>query len=157
MMAAMCLALSSIELFTRSSRLVGGPPWLRLHQSVIVRSVGEGASPRPVCFDFLPVDPTAPQTAGALLLGRAVPGVVRRVELAPTSLLDGDAVLRGTTRRSMAELERWASDFPPELALFGAGRNHCRDFVARFLEFASGTREDRSRRERVAGTETSRV
>ena len=143
---------SSIELFTRSSPLLGGPPWLRLHQSVIARPVGLAA--RPVCFDFLPVDPTAPRTAAALLLGRAVPAVVRRVELAPTSVLAGEVVRRGSTARSMDELERWAIGFPQELVLFGAEQNHCRDFVARFLAFASATEADR-RRERVADAEAS--
>lgn len=155
MAAVLCFALSaSIELFTRSSPLVGGPSWLRLHQSVIVRATGDAA--RPVCFDFLPVNPTAPSTASRLLLGRAVPGVVRRVELTPTSLLGDDAVLRGSTDRSMDDLERWAFDFPQELVLYGARQNHCRDFVSRFLEFASDTRED-LRRGRVANTETSPV
>lgn len=133
---------ASIEMFTRSSRLVGGPPWLKLHQSVIVRAAGDAARP-PVCFDFLPADPTAPQTAAQLLLGRAVPGVIRRIELAPSALLAGDVVLRGSTDRSMDELERWALGFPQELALFGAQKNHCRDFVAQFLAFASDTHDGR--------------
>jgi hypothetical protein len=144
----LCLLLFAIraaplELFTRSSRLVGGPPWLRLHQSVIVQTVGDAA--RPVCYDFLPINPTAPQTAAQLLMGRAVPGIVRRVELASTSTLAADVVLRASTDRSMEELDRWAVEFPLELALFGARQNHCRDFVTRFLEFASETREDRRR------------
>ena len=150
MAALFCVTLTcSIELFTRSSPLVGGPPWLRLHQSVIARQVGDAA--RPVSFDFMPVEPTAPRTAAKLLLGRAVPAVVRRVEL---DVLAGDVVLRGSTARSMDELERWAIGFPQELVLFGAGRSHCRDFVARFLAFASATEADR-RRAREAEAETS--
>ncbi|KAG8458328.1 hypothetical protein KFE25_005175 [Diacronema lutheri] len=125
------------RVFTRSSSLVGGPPWLRLHQAVVV-ALPTDVDGRPVLFDFLPDDPTSAATAVALLRGRAVLGRVRRIVLPAATLGASDLVLRAETARSLGELERWAERYPRELVLFGAAQNHCRTFAERFVAFAAG-------------------
>lgn len=132
----LCTAAAAV--YTKSSALIGGPSWLRLHQAVIVAPPNAA----PVLFDFLPLEPTAPATAAALIGGRAVPGRIRQIDL-PRSSLEGEgAVLRGETTLSLDELRRWVSSYPCELALYGHDResNHCRTFTARFVEFATAAR-----------------
>jgi len=65
-----------LEVWIRFSPLVGGPPILPLHSEIILKQEtnGETIFHR---FDFLPRDPTDPNTISQLLSFSSVPGEVR--------------------------------------------------------------------------------
>lgn len=77
------------------------PRWMR-HRVLVV-----GCSEGLVAFDFLPLEPLEPATAGALLTGRAVPGEVRERKLKGKRLPDSLAVRSvGTLHRPTLALRR---------------------------------------------------
>ena len=77
------------------------PRWMR-HRVLIV-DCAEGL----VAFDFLPREPLEPATAGALLMGRAVPGEVRERKLKGKKLPGSLAVRSvGTLHRPTLALRR---------------------------------------------------
>ena len=69
--------ITSLNLYLRFSPLIGGPRFLSFlpaHAEVIIANESTGSLHR---YDFVPANPTDPQTLATLLTLRSVPGVLR--------------------------------------------------------------------------------
>ena len=68
------LASSPLNIYLRFSPLIGGPRFLPAHVEVMLANESTGSLHR---YDFVPANPTDPQTLATLLTLRSVPGVLR--------------------------------------------------------------------------------
>ena len=103
----------------------------RARHRVLVVGCTEGL----VAFDFLPLDPLAPATMGALVQGRGVPGEVRERRLKGKQLPGSLAVRRiGALHRPSLALRRaraFNAGFDPDLKLF---RHDCEVYARELAE-----------------------
>ena len=113
------------KVFKARLYLEGAPPlpFLRIHEVVIVEQVPSGGY---ISFDFLPVAPTAPETAFMIFSLQNVPGMIREKRL---RAIPRDAQLIGLTSSSDEDLRQFASTFNKSLRPF---TNDCRTFARAF-------------------------
>ncbi|KAJ8599087.1 hypothetical protein CTAYLR_008869 [Chrysophaeum taylorii] len=86
-MLSFAVVLAMAQVFVRLSPLVGGPKFLRVHTACFVEE-----DDLLVGFDFLPANPTSPETFRRLLTLQPCPGIVRELRV-PRAARDLDDFL----------------------------------------------------------------
>ncbi|CAM9847650.1 unnamed protein product [Chrysoparadoxa australica] len=111
--------------------LIGWPSFIRLHVAVIVEGGIDTRRPSGqaglVQFDFVPKDPTFLSTAVKLLLGRAVPGELREMQL---DSLPSLAIAACDCSASIDEMRDYVNSFDDDLHLY---TNNCYNFADGFI------------------------
>ena len=126
-------AAAASPVFVTLRPLVDGPKFLPVHVQVATTCDTDGTF---MIYDFLPSDPSSPNTAKTLLRGGATPGNIRRRK---KQALRTDAwKLLGQTTRSSDEIDAFVSAQPSELSLLS---NSCWTFAAALVDFCEVSRE----------------